>query len=102
MERLDNLKSGKRNSWGMLLPLNNDSLYTAKVNIAVAFYTNDLPSQGLRVNQLAAKKFLVSRLLLYQICDSEDWGVLTEKYIDMFYRYICKKKYFLPAGGSLK
>ena len=36
------------------------------------------------------------------MCDSEDWGVLTEKYIDMFYRYICKKKYFLPAGGSLK
>lgn len=71
------------------------------VNIAVAFYTNVLPSQGLRVNQLAAKKFLVSRLLLYQICDSEDWGVLTEKYIDMYYRYICKKKYFLSAGGSL-
>lgn len=69
------------------------------VNIAVAFYTNDLPSQGLRVNQLAAKKFLVSRLLLYQICDSEDWGVLIEKYTDMYYRYICKKKYFCQLEG---
>lgn len=61
MERLDNLKSGKRNSWGMLLPLNNDSLYTAKVAkhmlILQLLSTNDLPSQGLRVNQLAAKNF---------------------------------------------